>query len=79
VTLDALPSGRGIHAVATPINETEKLVVQRSTVVVTLWHEGPAVIRGTITHSSGVVAYFQGGEPLAEIARILQLSLERSD
>jgi hypothetical protein len=77
--LDALPSGRGIHAIATPINETEKLVAQQSTVVVSLWREGPAVIRGTITHGSGVVAYFQGGEPLAEIARILQLSLRRCD
>lgn len=79
VTLDVSPSGRGITAVATPIDDSQKLVAQHSTVIVSLWREGPSVIRGTIKHTSGAVAHFQGAEPLAEIARILQLDLQRGD
>jgi hypothetical protein len=76
VTLDEAPSGRSISAVATPIDDTAKLVTLRATLVVSLWRESPTIIRGTIKHASGAVAYFQGGEPLAEIARVLQLNLE---
>jgi Rieske Fe-S protein len=77
VTLDASPSGRGIAGVATPIDDSEMLVIERSTVFVSLWREGPSVIRGTIKHASGAVAHFQGAKPLAEMARLLHLDLQR--
>ncbi|MGP8102140.1 MAG: hypothetical protein ACLQHL_15505 [Candidatus Cybelea sp.] len=62
----------------TPLDETEKLAGERSSVVLSVWREGPTVVRGTITHASGSVAHFQGTEALIQMAKMLGLRLEDS-
>jgi hypothetical protein len=65
--------------VVEPIDEAQRITTQRSRVVVELWHETPNLIRGTISHSSGAVAHFQGGKQLADFARMLRLRIERDE
>lgn len=79
VTLDAVPSQRGLRVVMTPLEEAEIIRAEPASVVVTLWREAPTVVRGKITHSSGIVAYFQGTGTLVEMARKLRLRLEHED
>ncbi len=76
VTLEAAPAERGIRIVITPVDDAEKLVSVRFSLVVNVWREGPAVVRGSITHSSGAVAYFQGSETLVRMAQTLGIGLE---
>jgi hypothetical protein len=78
MTIDIEPFRRGIALVITPLDEAEKLAGERSSVVLSLWREGPMVVRGTIRHASGSVAHFQGTETLIQIAQILGLRLEIS-
>jgi hypothetical protein len=78
MTIDIEPLRRSIALVMTPLDETEKLAVERSSVVLSLWREGPTVVRGTITHASGSVAHFQGTESLIEMAHTIGLRLEGS-
>jgi hypothetical protein len=77
VTLDLNLKGRAIHMIATPVDEAERLVSDGGSVVFSFWREGPGVIRGSITHASGAVAYFQGGESLDQIATMLRLHVEK--
>ncbi len=79
ITLDATPSARGIALVVEPIDAADRITAQRSRLVVELWHETPNLIRGTISHASGAIAHFQGGKPLADFARTLQLRIERDE
>jgi hypothetical protein len=76
IALDAAPCGRGIQLGLTPVDDDEKLVADRFSVVITLWRESSTVVRGTITHGSGGVAHFQGGEALIAMSRALGLRLE---
>ncbi|HLY02198.1 MAG TPA: hypothetical protein VKR56_06830 [Candidatus Cybelea sp.] len=79
MTIEIEPARRGIALVMTPLDETEKLAGERSSVVLSVWREGPMVVRGTITHASGSVAHFQGTDTLIHMAQMLGLRLEESD
>jgi hypothetical protein len=78
MTIDIEPLRRGVALVMTPLDENERLAGERSSVVLSLWREGPTVVRGTITHASGSVAHFQGTESLIQMAQMLGLRLEES-
>jgi len=77
VTLEGDGAPRGISLIVTPIDESATLAVERSSIVVSVWHESAAVVRGTVRHqASGAVAYFQGTDALVRIAEALNLRLE---
>lgn len=77
IALDGAPCDRGIKLVLTPVDDTERLVADRFRVAISLWRENQSVVRGTITHPSGAVAHFQGGEALIAMAQALGLRLVR--
>jgi hypothetical protein len=77
--IEIVPCGRKVRLSIAPADEEEKLVAERSSVVLSLWRETGTVVRGTITHGSGTVAHFQGGETLIQMAQALRLRLEASD
>lgn len=79
ITVDATLSARGIALVVESIDEADRITAQRGHVVVELWHETPNLVRGKITHASGAVAHFQGGRPLVDFARMLQLRIEHDE
>lgn len=72
ITSDAI----GLALAVRPAEESAKLEVQRSRLVVSVWREGHSVLRGTITHGSGAVAHFQGGESLLQLAQLLGFTVE---
>jgi hypothetical protein len=77
VTIDAASGGRGITLRIAPVDERERLTTECSSVLVSLWREGAAVVRGRITHTgSGSVAYFQGTDMLLRIAEELRIRLQ---
>jgi hypothetical protein len=75
VRLDGRESECGLDVTVTPAVTDEKLETKPWTVVVTLWRESRSVIRGKITHGSGESAYFQGGQPLAELSKFVGLKI----
>ncbi len=74
-----LPAGRGVHLVAEPLDDDAELTSGRSAVVVRFWRETSSVIRGSLTHGSGAIALFQGGNALLEIAQFLQLDFKHCE
>ena len=75
--VDMTRDSSGIAIVISPAEESVKLSIQRSRVVVSVSREASNVVRGTITHGSGAVAHFQGGESLLQMAQLLGFSVER--
>jgi hypothetical protein len=76
VSIEPRPLERGIRITVVPADEHETLRAGTSTVAVSLWREDGNAVRGSITHASSAVAYFQGAEPLLRLAEILDLRLE---
>jgi hypothetical protein len=76
VSLDTVPTERGLRVAVTPAEETKKVVALRSTVVLSVWREGPQVVRGAIAYGPNAVAYFQGSETLLDLAQALGLAVE---
>jgi hypothetical protein len=68
---DMTRDSSGIAIALSPAEESVRLAIHRSRVVVSVWREGSNVVRGTITHASGAVAHFQGGESLLQMAQLL--------
>ena len=76
VTVEIAPSEDGIQLSVKPADDAEALSAARSKVVLDLWNEGSKIVRGTITHASGAIAHFQGGEALIQMAQILGVHLK---
>ena len=64
----------------TPVFEDEHLTVRDTMLVLALWEESHGALRGSIHHlQSGTVAYIQGNQALADLAKVIDLSASDGD
>ncbi|MDB5069748.1 MAG: hypothetical protein JWM87_859 [Candidatus Eremiobacteraeota bacterium] len=73
LSLRQLPSGEVAIGIE---RETGRgsLAVEAATLVLTLWPEGPEIVRGRIDHlASGTVAYLQGSGAILAMAQALRV------
>ncbi len=73
LSLRPLPGGE-VAIGMEPETARGSLAVEAATLVLTLWHESPEIVRGRIDHlASGTVAYVQASGAILAMAQALRL------
>src|SRR5262249_50131662 len=73
-------SGGALAVRAYPVQPDDRFFAREATVAISIWREGADVVRISLKHEeSGSVVYLQGGAPLFELARELDLRIDRTE